>query len=126
MMDESIIKGYYAKFGYTNLTKVQEKSIPLLIRRVNTLIIAPTGSGKTEAAMIPIMAMIADEHNDGNNNSSNGVKVLYITPLRALNRDMLRRITYYANSFNLRVDVRHGDTSQYRRRKILSNPLIYL
>ncbi len=121
MMDESIIKGYYAKFGYTNLTKVQEKSIPLLIRRVNTLIIAPTGSGKTEAAMIPIMAMLADEHNDGNNSSS-GVKVLYITPLRALNRDMLRRITYYANSFNLRVDVRHGDTSQYRRRKILSNP----
>jgi ATP-dependent Lhr-like helicase len=121
MMDENIIKGYYAKFGYTNLTKVQEKSIPLLIRRVNTLIIAPTGSGKTEAAMIPIMAMLADEHKD-NNNSSNGVKVLYITPLRALNRDMLRRITYYANSFNLRVDVRHGDTSQYRRRKILSNP----
>ena len=129
MIDEKIVKDYYAKLGYTGLTKIQEESIPLIIRRINTLIIAPTGSGKTEAAMIPIMAMLADEHSNNNNkeegsnnNCSTGVKVLYITPLRALNRDMLRRITYYANSFNLRVDVRHGDTNQYRRKKILSNP----
>lgn len=114
-MDESSIKEYYARLGYKHLTYVQERSIPLLIRRVNTLIIAPTGSGKTEAAIIPIMAML-------NCSNGNGVRALYVTPLRALNRDMLRRIKQYAESFNLRVDVRHGDTSSYRRRKILEEP----
>jgi ATP-dependent Lhr-like helicase len=111
------IREYYKILGYTRLTYIQEKSIPLLARRIDTLIIAPTGSGKTEAAMIPIMAILSS-----NSSKRAGVRALYITPLRSLNRDMLRRITEYAKSFNLTVDVRHGDTSSYRRRKIAENP----
>ncbi len=111
------IREYYKILGYTELTYIQEKSIPLLTRRIDTLIIAPTGSGKTEAAMIPIMAILSS-----NSSKGAGVRALYITPLRSLNRDMLRRITEYARSFNLTVDVRHGDTSSYRRRKMVENP----
>ena len=111
------IREYYKVLGYRELTHIQEKSIPLLTRRIDTLIIAPTGSGKTEAAMIPIMAILSS-----NSSKRAGVRALYITPLRSLNRDMLRRITEYAKSFNLTVDVRHGDTSNYRRRKMVENP----
>ena len=47
---------------------------------------------------------------------------MYITPLRALNRDLFRRIKNYADYFGLKVDVRHGDTSASRRRMIQEEP----
>ncbi|MEM2922934.1 MAG: DEAD/DEAH box helicase [Candidatus Nitrosocaldus sp.] len=120
--------------GYPNLTTIQRKSIPILARRRDSLIVAPTGSGKTEAVMIPILTMVAcgadedeeeeddeEKKRDGSKDGV-GIKVLYITPLRALNRDMLRRLVHYAEMLGLRVDVRHGDTSSYRRRKIQDDP----
>ena len=48
---------------------------------------------------------------------------MYITPLRALNRDVFRRITKYAHSNDLSIEIRHGDTSHKRiERKINENP----
>lgn len=41
----------YEKFqreGFNSLTSIQKKSIPIIARKINTLIVAPTGSGKTE------------------------------------------------------------------------------
>ena len=48
--------------------------------------------------------------------------MLYITPLRALNRDVFRRITKYAHQNELSIEIRHGDTSQKDRKKITENP----
>ncbi|MEM0030187.1 MAG: DEAD/DEAH box helicase, partial [Candidatus Nitrosocaldus sp.] len=99
---ESRILEAFNRLGYSRLTPIQRKSIPILARKRDSLIVAPTGSGKTEAAMIPILTMVAEANHDNNyyydDNNNNakakvkGVKVLYITPLRALNRDMLRRL----------------------------------
>ena len=47
---------------------------------------------------------------------------MYITPLRALNRDVFRRITKYAHQNDLSIEIRHGDTSQKDRKKINENP----
>nr|AIF21731.1 DEAD/DEAH box helicase domain-containing protein (lhr) [uncultured marine thaumarchaeote SAT1000_06_A02] len=44
------------------------------------------------------------------------IKVLYVTPLRALNRDVFRRIIRYAEYDDLTIQVRHGDTSQSLRK----------
>ena len=50
------------------------------------------------------------------------IRAIYITPLRALNNDVLRRIIKYAESENLRVEIRHGDTTTTAKKKIVENP----
>jgi len=102
--------------GYEQLTPIQEKALPVLSRRINALLVAPTGSGKTEAAVIPIFTMLAAEQ------KQKGIRAVYVTPLRALNRDVLRRIIKYAEMEGLSVEVRHGDTSVQKRRKIAMEP----
>ena len=80
------------------------------------MIIAPTGSGKTECSVIPIFTLLKESKKIGK------IKVLYITPLRALNRDVFRRITGYAKNDGLTIEIRHGDTSQKLRRQITKSP----
>ncbi len=47
---------------------------------------------------------------------------MYIAPLRALNRDLLDRMTWWADALGLKIDVRHGDTSQQQRKKQAQSP----
>src|SRR5579884_1904834 len=52
----------------------------------------------------------------------NGTKLLYITPLRALNRDIFRRLEIWATKLGLSVEIRHGDTPQKIRRSQALHP----
>ncbi len=97
--------------GFTELTEPQRKAIPLILSGNNVLLIAPSGSGKTEAALLPIFSMLITSPR------IQGIKLLYITPLRALNRDLLERIEWWAHVLDLRVAVRHGDTEASERVK---------
>ncbi len=110
------LKSVIQKYGYLEPTKVQSKAIPLILKGYNILIVAPTGAGKTEAALFPIYSKIIEE------NFANGIQALYITPLRALNRDILVRMGKIAKDIGLNIAVRHGDTTYYFRRKIAENP----
>ncbi len=103
------------ELGIESETRAQQEAIPSIIEGKHTLVIAPTGVGKTEAALLPLLEKIADDE-------STGFKLLYITPLRALNRDMVRRIEFFAQRLNFRVSVRHGDTSRKERREQSQNP----
>ncbi|HYZ65370.1 MAG TPA: DEAD/DEAH box helicase, partial [Nitrososphaeraceae archaeon] len=82
--------------------------------------VAPTGSGKTEAAVIPVFSMLSSMSTLDDREGK--IRVIYVTPLRALNNDVLRRIVKYAESEGLRVEIRHGDTNTKTRRRIVENP----
>ena len=107
-----------ARLGYGKLLPIQEKSIPVVLRGMDAIIVAPTGSGKTEAALFPILSMMVSRGEP----SGGGVKLVYVTPLRALNRDLELRIARLAESVGYKVMVRHGDTGPSGRRKFLSEP----
>jgi len=83
------------------------------------LIHSPTGSGKTLAAWLgPLQAACQD---DGN---SNELKVLWITPLRALASDTCENLNYACKAHGLKLDVqiRTGDTTSTLRRKQREKP----
>ncbi|MDW7989805.1 MAG: DEAD/DEAH box helicase [Archaeoglobaceae archaeon] len=101
--------------GIYELTELQKSSFDSIYSGKNTLIVAPTGSGKTEAAMIPIFQKMLEERNKG-------IRTIYITPLRALNRDMLRRLKKIAEALEISIDVRHGDTREVERTKQSKKP----
>ncbi|MEM0373551.1 MAG: DEAD/DEAH box helicase, partial [Sulfolobales archaeon] len=100
------------ELGYSRLTPIQERAIPEIIKGKNVLIIAPTGSGKTEAAIFPIFYKIYTEKPEK-------ISALYITPLRALNRDIELRLQRIANKFDIKVSLKHGDTPRKESKKIL-------
>ncbi len=105
--------------GFGEWTEIQEKAIPRVDAGEDVLVIAPTGWGKTEVAVLPILSKLLDLRDKG---ELNGIQALYITPLRALNRDMLSRLTYWCTELGITLAVRHGDTTQSERTRQRDNP----
>ncbi|MDD4119483.1 MAG: DEAD/DEAH box helicase [Candidatus Methanomethylophilaceae archaeon] len=114
-LSAEIIKALGSR-GIFSPTEPQADAIPRISRGENLLLVAPTGIGKTEAAMIPIFDAIF------RTKGKKGIRCLYITPLRALNRDMLKRMEDVGNELGITVGVRHGDTSQAERNKQSQKP----
>jgi ATP-dependent Lhr-like helicase len=103
------------KRGFTALSDVQEQAIPAVLDGANLLLIAPTGTGKTESAMLPVFNRMLSC-------PQAGFSTVYITPLRSLNRDILSRMEWWCRELDMTVGVRHGDTPLSERRKQALNP----
>jgi len=102
--------------GIVTPTPPQLEASPLIARGENVLIVAPTGSGKTEAAIIPCLDRLVKT------GVGDGISLIYVTPMRALNRDMLKRLELWASRLKLTIEVRHGDTPPSQRRKQSERP----
>ena len=120
LLSEDVRRGLVS-LGFSEPTEPQERAIPLILSGRSVLIVAPTGTGKTEAAVLPVfdlMLKLKRSLREG----LEGVLALYITPLRALNRDLWERLSSLAGSLGLTLEVRHGDTPQHERRRQALKP----
>ena len=106
-----------SEFGFSEPTAPQVNAIPPILNGKNVLLVAPTGSGKTEAVLLPVFSNFLEQ------DDKKGIAIIYVTPLRALNRDMVRRLSSWAERLGILVEVRHGDTEmKIRRRQALRPP----
>lgn len=82
-----------------------------------TLLIAPTGGGKTLSGFLPTLIELAEK-------PQKGLHTLYISPLKALAADMRRNLTGPIADLGLaiRVEDRSGDTSQTRKKAQRADP----
>jgi ATP-dependent Lhr-like helicase len=110
------VRDLLAETGITEPTPPQTQAWPLVARGEDVLIVTPTGSGKTEAALLPLLGRLVTEGH------GEGISLLYITPMRALNRDMLKRLQVWCGRLGLTVDIRHGDTPQSQRSRQSLHP----
>ncbi len=83
----------------------------------STLLIAPTGAGKTLSGFLPSLIDIA-------NGTEEGIHTLYISPLKALAVDIARNLETPIKDMGLdiRIETRTGDTPQSRRSRIRTRP----
>jgi|AntRauTorcE11897_2_1112592.scaffolds.fasta_scaffold02764_3 ATP-dependent Lhr-like helicase len=115
LLDRKIQKWIW-KEQWDELRDIQEEAIPLICKKENDIIIASaTASGKTEAAILPIIsqAIGSDE---------SGVYGLYIGPLKALINDQYRRFAEIAEEAQTKITPWHGDVSRSKKRKLLKEP----
>ncbi len=98
-------------------TPAQEKAWPVIASGKHVLVQAPTGSGKTLAAFLLGLDRL-------NERPGEGLRLLYISPLKALNYDVERnlRVPLAGLGSQLSVAVRTGDTEQRERRQMLRTP----
>ncbi|MEM4780499.1 MAG: DEAD/DEAH box helicase, partial [Halalkalicoccus sp.] len=112
----SEVRAALSERGFSTPTAPQRAAIAPLSAGKNALVIAPTGTGKTETAMLPVFDAISQS------DERFGLSALYITPLRALNRDMRERLEWWGERLDIEIAVRHGDTSDYQRQKQANDP----
>lgn len=116
LLAKPVCKGL-SELGFNEPTAPQTQAIPIILKAENVLLIAPTGSGKTEAVLLPIFSNFLQQK------EKRGISIVYVTPLRALNRDMIKRLSFWATRLDIAVEVRHGDTEmKVRRRQALHPP----
>jgi ATP-dependent helicase Lhr and Lhr-like helicase len=110
----------------------QKKGWPEIASGRNVLICAPTGSGKTFSAFLKCLDWIYAKKTPGIRNT--GIKVVYISPLKALNNDIYRNLELPIRGIRQRaeasgmtlpdidVGIRTGDTPQKDRTRMLRYP----
>jgi ATP-dependent Lhr-like helicase len=115
--------GWFASRGWAPRAHQLE-----LVRRANeglsTLLIAPTGAGKTLAGFLPSLVELERIAAEGGLRRPHKLHTLYISPLKALTTDVARNLEAPVREMNLplRIETRTGDTSPHKRQRQRAHP----
>src|SRR5262249_20176871 len=94
----------FARFGA--FTEIQSQAIEPLLEGRNCVLVSATASGKTEAALAPLL----ERHKQSSpSKSPKKLSILYIVPTRALARDLARRLQLPLEKLAVRMQVKTGD-----------------
>lgn len=120
------LRAFFATRGWTP-HDFQERTWRAYLEGHSGMVIVPTGAGKTFAGCLGALAEAWEEHKLGT--CSPGVRLLYVSPLRAVSRDIQHALELAVVGLRLpfRVEGRTGDTSSHvrtRQRTLLPEVLI--
>ena len=101
--------------GYKSLYEFQEKSLEYVQNEKNIVITAPTGSGKTEAFVLPVLEQALLSLNKR-------PLGFLIYPTKSLARDQYKKLLPLCEKTGLSIAIYDGDTPQHERIKVLSDP----
>ena len=103
----SILKAVNEK-GYIEPSPIQEKAIPLILKRKDVLASAQTGTGKTAGFTLPLLQILSKNINS----SHKKIRALILTPTRELAAQIHENVVEYSTYINLRSTVIFGGVNQ--------------
>lgn len=110
VLEMEVGRAFYGRFSA--LRSAQREVIEPILSGQDTLILAGTGSGKTEAVLAPLVQRWLPSMRE-----EAGCTIIYITPTRALANDLLRRVEPPIETLGLTVGVRHGERNDLSGKK---------
>jgi ATP-dependent Lhr-like helicase len=112
-LDPVLVHHIVNTLEWSDLRPLQQAAIDPLLAGQDALLLAPTAGGKTEAAVFPLLSLMAAER-------WTGTSLLYLCPLKALLNNLEPRLERYADWVGRRVALWHGDVTASKRRSILA------
>ncbi|MHA1829012.1 MAG: DEAD/DEAH box helicase [Candidatus Heimdallarchaeaceae archaeon] len=114
------LKRFLEKKNLTQLYQFQLESFQAIKEGRDVVIVAPTGTGKTEAFLLPLLSKI---WNKGNHPLlRRGIFAIIIYPTKALARDQAKKIKNYGQSIDVSCEIFDGDTPKTKREQIFESP----
>jgi ATP-dependent Lhr-like helicase len=99
--------------GWTALREIQELAVEPILAGRSVVLASATASGKTEAAFMPLLSRPV---------RSAGLRILCVSPLKALINDQARRLESLTGAVGLTVTPWHGDVPAARKRRLRELP----
>lgn len=110
-LDPVILHHVVNTLGWPDLRPLQRAAIDPVMDGEDTVLLAPTAGGKTEAACLPILSAMSAY-------GWTGTSVLYLCPLKALLNNLVTRVDGYAQWLGRSAALWHGDTKESQRQRI--------
>lgn len=118
-----IFKMWFAN-KHWKIRPYQRKMINAFANSRSSLLIAPTGAGKTLSGFLPSLIDLHKLLKSGQTNKNIGLHTLYVSPLKALTYDINRNLESPIEDMHLGIKVgsRTGDTTSYQRQQQRKSP----
>lgn len=104
------------RYGIARLYRYQYEALEAFRRGRDLVIVSGTGTGKTEAFLLPVIEALSRRYGGGR------PRAIIIYPTKALARDQIARMERIASSIGLKLGVLDGDTPRSVRSKIYADP----
>lgn len=101
--------------GWKGFSEIQKLAFPIIYNGEDCIIEAPTSGGKTEAVLFPTLSRVSK-------NKKEGIRILYLAPLKALLNNIDKRAEEYTKECGLHSFKWHGDVSQTKKVNEFNDP----
>jgi ATP-dependent helicase Lhr and Lhr-like helicase len=95
---------FLARFG--RFTDIQALAVEPLLAGKNCILVSSTASGKTEAALMPLIERLKQT---AKLKAQNSLQLIYVVPTRALTRDLARRLKQPLEQLAIAMQIKTGD-----------------